>query len=77
VRATDGFEAWHVFDCGAGEILWITFVRDQVAAEESDDRTLQFISEELREFRLERRVSRRGQLIVSRARPALLDLARA
>jgi hypothetical protein len=76
-QAMEGFEAWHVFDCGGDEILWITFVRDHAAAEESDERTLWFISEELRDFRLERRVALRGELIVSRARTELLEPARA
>ena len=76
-QTMDGFEAWHVFDCGGDEVLWISFVRDHAAAEECDDRSLRFITEELREFRLERRVALRGELIVSRARAELLDPARA
>ncbi|WP_156028302.1 hypothetical protein [Candidatus Solirubrobacter pratensis] len=75
--AMEGFGAWHVFDCGGGEVLWISFVRDHAAAEESDDRAFQFITEELRDFRLERRVALRGDLIVSRARTELLEPARA
>jgi hypothetical protein len=76
-QAMEGFEAWHVFDCGDGEILWINFVRDHAAAEESDDRAFQFVAEGLREFRLERRLALRGDLIVSRARAELLEPARA
>jgi hypothetical protein len=76
-QAMDGFEAWHVFDCGAAEILWISFVRDRAAAEESDDRAFRFVSEELQEFELERRSALRGDLIVSRARTELLLPARA
>jgi heme-degrading monooxygenase HmoA len=76
-EAMEGFEAWHVFDCGDGEILWISFVRDLDAAEESDERAIRFVSEELRDFRLERRVALRGQLMVSRARARLLEPARA
>jgi hypothetical protein len=75
-QAMAGFEAWHVFDCGGDEILWISIVRDHAVAEESDERTLQFVSEELREFHLERRVALRGELIVSRARTELLQPAR-
>jgi hypothetical protein len=76
-QAMEGFEAWHVFDCGGDEILWISFVRDHAAAEESDERAFRFVAEELRDFRLERRVALRGELIVSRARAELLEPARA
>ena len=76
-QAMDGFEAWHVFDCGGGEILWIAFVRDHAAAEECDDRTFRFVTEELRDFNLERRMALRGELIVSRARTELLEPAHA
>jgi hypothetical protein len=73
----EGFAAWHVFDCGDDEILWINFVRDHAAAEESDERAFRFVSEELRDFQLERRVALRGDLIVSRAKTELLAPARA
>jgi hypothetical protein len=76
-QAMEGFEAWHVFDCGGDEILWISFVRDHAAAEESDDRAFRFVSEELRDFRLERKVALRGELMVSRARTELLEPAHA
>jgi hypothetical protein len=76
-QAMQGFEAWHVFDCGENEILWINFVRDHAVAEESDDRAFRFISEELRDFRLDRRAVLRGELIVSRARAELLEPAHA
>jgi hypothetical protein len=76
-EAIEGFAAWHVFDCGAGEILWISFVRDPAAAEVCDDRAFQFVTEELRDFRLERRLALRGALIVSRARAELLEPAHA
>jgi acyl transferase domain-containing protein len=76
-QAIEGFHAWHVFDCGGDEILWISFVRDHAAAEESDDRASQFVYEQLRDFNLERRLALRGELIVSRARAELLEPARA
>jgi hypothetical protein len=76
-QAMEGFEAWHVFDCGGDEILWISFVRDHAVAEESDDRTFWFISEALREFRLDRRTKLRGELLVSRATAELLEAAHA
>jgi heme-degrading monooxygenase HmoA len=73
IQAMNGFEACHVFDCGGDEILWITFVRDYAAAEESDDRTFRFVSEELRDFRLERTVALQGDIMVSRAMTELLE----
>jgi hypothetical protein len=75
--AMEGFAAWHVFDCGGGEIMWISFVRDHEVAAETDDRVFRFVSEDLREFRLERRVALRGELIVSRARAERLETAHA
>ena len=76
-EAMEGFEAWHVFDCGGDEILWISFVRNYAAAEASDERAGRFVYEDLREFRLERKVALRGNLIVSRARTELLEPAHA
>ena len=76
-QAMEGFGAWHVFDCGGDEILWISFVRDHAAAEDSDDRAFRFVSEELRDFSLERRLALRGELVVSRARAELLEPAHA
>ena len=57
-----------VFDCGGGEILWVSFVRDLDAAVESDERFARLVKEDLREFGLERRLALRGSLLVSRAR---------
>jgi hypothetical protein len=76
-EAMEGFGAWHVFDCGDGEILWISLVRDHGVAEETDERVYRFVSEDLREFGLERRTALRGDLVVSRARTELLEAARA
>jgi hypothetical protein len=76
-QAMEGFGAWHVFDCGDGEILWISFVRDHGVAEETDERVYRFVSEDLREFGLERRTALRGDLLVSRARTELLEAAHA
>jgi heme-degrading monooxygenase HmoA len=76
-EAMDGFEAWHVFDCGGDEILWISFVRNYDAAEDTDERAARFIYEELGDFRLECKSALRGDLIVSRARTELLEPAHA
>lgn len=76
-RAMEGFEAWHAFECGPNEFLWISFVRDLSVAEESDERAFRLIHEGLREFGLERVSAARGELVVSRARTELLEAAHA
>jgi hypothetical protein len=76
-HAMEGFEAWHAFECGADEFLWISFVRDRAVAEESDERASHLIREVLREFSLERMSAARGELIVSRVRTDLLEPAHA
>jgi hypothetical protein len=75
--AMDGFEAWHAFECGPDEFLWINLVRDRAVAEESDERASRLIREELRDFGLERLSAVRGELIVSRVRTDLLEPAHA
>jgi hypothetical protein len=77
IQAMDGFEASHVLDCTEGEILWVTFLRDYAAAEESDERAFRFVCEELAHFRLERIVAIRGAIAVSRANAELLEPAHA
>jgi hypothetical protein len=77
LEAMKGFAAWHVFDCGGQEILWLSFVRDLAAAEECDEQTTQFVREELRDFALEPKVALSGPLLVSRGRGELLEAARA
>jgi hypothetical protein len=76
-HAMDGFEAWHAFECGPDEFLWISVVRDLSVAEESDERAFHLIHEVLRDFSLQRVSSARGELIVSRARTELLEPAHA
>jgi hypothetical protein len=50
----DGFEAYHALDCGGGEIVSISLMRDQAAAQESDERALEFVRRELADFDVER-----------------------
>ena len=76
-HAMEGFEAWHAFECGPDEFLWICVVRDLSVAEESDERAFHLIHEVLRDFSLQRMSSARGELIVSRARTELLEPAHA
>ena len=77
VAALDGFEAYHALDCGRGEILSISLLRDQPSAEESDDRALGFIGESLHAFDVERTEVIGGEVLVSRAMATLLEPAHA
>jgi len=51
IQQLDGFEAYHALDCGRGQILSISLLRDQSAAEESDERALAFVREKARWLR--------------------------
>jgi heme-degrading monooxygenase HmoA len=77
MRAMEGFEAAHLLDCGDDEVLWISVLRDDDALEEADERAARFVREELADFRLERVVSIRGDIAVSRANAELLEPAHA
>ena len=50
IQQMDGFEAYHALDLGGSEILSISLLRDQSAAEESDERALEFVRERLSGF---------------------------
>ena len=73
----DGFEAYHVVDCGAGEIMSMSFFRDLATAEESDDRALEFVRDELGDFDIERTEIVGGEVAVTRAMEELLEPAHA
>ncbi|MDA0158939.1 hypothetical protein OM076_01580 [Solirubrobacter ginsenosidimutans] len=77
IRAMDGFEAYHLLDCGNDEVLWISVLRDDEAIEEADERAAHFVRTELADFRPERIVSIRGEIAVSRANAELLEPATA
>jgi hypothetical protein len=77
IEAMDGFEAYHALDCGGGEIVSISLLRDQAAAEESDDRALEFVRRELGRFDIERTEVLGGEVVVSRAMATLLEPAHA
>jgi len=77
IQRLDGFEAYHALDCGRGEILSISMLRDQSAAEESDDRALEFVREKLGGFDIERTEMIAGEVLVSRAMADLLQPAHA
>lgn len=73
----DGFDAYHALDCGRGEILSISLFRDQTAAEESDERALEFVRDQLADFDMERTEIIGGRVTVSRAMAQLLEPAHA
>jgi heme-degrading monooxygenase HmoA len=77
ISEMDGFEAYHVVDCGAGEIMSISFLRDQATAEESDDRALEFVRNELADFDIERTEVIGGEVAVARAIEDVLEPAHA
>jgi hypothetical protein len=77
ISELDGFEAYHVIDCGAGEVMSLSFFRDQATAEESDDRALQFVRDELGDFDIERTEIIGGEVAVTRAMEELLEPAHA
>jgi hypothetical protein len=77
IQHLDGFEAYHALDCRRGEILSITLLRDQSAAEESDERALEFVREKLGAFDIERTEMIAGEVLVSRAVADLLQPAHA
>ena len=77
IEAMDGFEAYHALDCGGGEIVSISLLRDQAAAEESDERALEFVRRELADFGIERTEVIGGEVVVSRAMATLLEPAHA
>jgi hypothetical protein len=77
IEAMDGFEAYHALDCGDGELVSISLFRDQAAAEESDERALEFVRRDLGDFDIERTEVLGGEVVVSRAMAALLEPAHA
>jgi hypothetical protein len=76
IEAMDGFEAYHALDC-CSEIVSISLLRDQAAAEESDERALEFVRRELGDFDIERTEVLGGEVMVRRAMATLLEPAHA
>jgi hypothetical protein len=72
-----GFVAYHVVDCGRGEILSINLFSEQEQAEVSDQLALDFVRDELGEFDIERTEVIGGRVMVSRARAEVLEPAHA
>ena len=77
IATLDGFVGYHALDCEGGEILSISIFRDQATAEESDERALAFVREELTEFDIERTEVIGAEVVVSRALAPVLEPAHA
>jgi hypothetical protein len=75
IEAMEGFEAYHALDCGGGEIVSISLLRDQAMAEASDEWALEFVRRELGGFDIERTEVIGGEVVVSRAMATLLEPA--
>jgi len=73
----EGFAAYHALDCRRGKLLTVSVLRDQPAAEESDERSLQFVREKLGDFDIERTEVLGGEVLVSRAVAEVLQPAHA
>jgi heme-degrading monooxygenase HmoA len=72
IASLDGFVAYHVLDCGRGEILSVSLLRDQATAEETDEMALRFVTERLSRFGLQRTELVCGEVVVSRAMAEML-----
>ena len=77
IEQMDGFEAYHVLDCGGGDLVSVSIFRDQSSCEESDERALEFVRESLADFDIERTEVTGGQVCVSRAAAEILEPAHA
>lgn len=77
IEALPGFEAYHALDCGHGELVSISLLRDQASAEESDELALAFVRDNLGAVDIEGTEAIGGEVRVSRAAAALLEPAHA
>jgi hypothetical protein len=73
MAALDGFVAYHVLDCGGGEILSVSLLRDHATARETDEMALRLVTERLSRFGLRRTEAVSGQVLVSRALAEMLE----
>jgi hypothetical protein len=73
MAALDGFVAYHALDCGGGEILSVSVLRDEATARETDEMALRFVTERLSTFGLQRTEAVSGRVLVSRAMAEMLE----
>ena len=77
VAMLDGFDAYHVVDCGDGELVALTMVRDLATAEQGDTMAREFVRDKLGAFPIERVETINGRVLVSRAVAEVLEPAHA
>jgi hypothetical protein len=77
VAMVDGFDAYHVIDCGDGRLVAMTMVRDRATVEECDALSREFVRDKLAEFQIERVETITGMVLVSRAVAEVLEPAHA
>ena len=73
MAALDGFAAYYALDCGGGEIVSVSVLRDETTARETDEMALRFVTERLTRFGLQRTEAVAGKVRVSRAMAELLE----
>ena len=73
----DGFEAYHVVDCGGGEIFAMTVVLDRGTIAEVERLAGDFVRDKLGDYQVERIEQLDGEVVVSRAMAELLEPAHA
>jgi hypothetical protein len=73
MAALDGFAAYYVLDCGGGEIVSVSVLRDEATARETDEMALRFVTERLTRFGLQRTEAMAGKVLISRAMAELLE----
>ena len=77
VQEMEGFVEYQVIECGNGEIITITTFRDRRSAEESMERSADWVRDTLAaRFDLTRLEAVLGEVAVSRARADVLEPAR-
>jgi hypothetical protein len=68
-----GFESYEFLDCGNGEVLTMTVFADHQSAMRSVELARAWTEEHLRDFAFTRLEPLAGEIVVSRAAPALLE----
>jgi hypothetical protein len=77
IAGVEGVEGYHTLDCGSGDVLSLTFMRDQAVERETDEMAREFVREHLADFEVERTETLGGEVLVSRAMAQLLEPAHA
>jgi hypothetical protein len=70
-----GFTGYQVVATGADTLMSISIFSDQQAAERSNEIAAQWVADDLAEFGIERMGAITGEVMVSRAREAMLEPA--